>query len=87
MEQSTTILNEAKFVEILILLENFKILLNFRILFEMLDNFEILNFFEHFDFFLYIVWVLLNDRVTVISFIDFARECNIIFYCKEIAFC
>ena len=35
MEQSTTILNEAKFVEIL----------NF------LENLEILKFFEHFDFF------------------------------------
>jgi hypothetical protein len=37
-------------------------------------------------FFCYIVWVLLNQRVTVISFIDFARECNMICYCTEIAF-
>ena len=39
------------------------------------------NFLENFDFFMYIVWVLLNERVTVISIIDFARECNMIFYC------
>ena len=53
----------------------------------MLNNFEIWKFFEHFDYFLYIVWVLLSERVTVISFIDFALECNMIFYFKEIAFC
>jgi len=49
---------------------------------------KILKFFENFEpFFLYIIWVLLNERATVISFIDFARECNMIFYCTEIAFC
>ena len=55
--------------------------------FEIFKNFDILKFFENFDlFYLYIVWVLLNERVTVISFIDFARECNMICYCTEIAF-
>jgi hypothetical protein len=41
---------------------------------------NVLNFwiFENVDHFLYIVWVLLNEKVTVISFIDFAGECNII---------
>ena len=38
--------------------------------FEIFENFEILKFF---------VSVLLNERVTVISIIDFAREYNIIF--------
>jgi hypothetical protein len=42
-------------------------------IFEIFENFEILKFL------LYIVSVLLNERVTVISIIDFARECNIIF--------
>jgi hypothetical protein len=56
--------------------------------FEIFKNFDILKFFENFDlFYLYIVWVLLNERVTVISFIDFARECNMICYCTEIGFC
>jgi hypothetical protein len=38
-------------------------------------------------FYIYIVWVLQSERVTVIAFTDFAPECNMIFYFKEIAFC
>jgi hypothetical protein len=44
--------------------------MNYFEIFEIFENFEILKFF---------VSVLLNERVTVISIIDFARECNIIF--------
>ena len=51
-------------------------ILKFYEIFEIFRNLYIL---ENFDIFWgYIVWVLLNQRVTVISFIDFARECNII---------
>ena len=54
-------------------------ILKFYEIFEIFRNLDILENFENFDLFWgYIVWVLLNQRVTVISFIDFARECNII---------
>jgi hypothetical protein len=53
--------------------ENFEIMKFWNIykILKFLENFEI---FLILTLFLYIVWVLLNERVTVISFIDFAWE-------------
>ena len=44
--------------------------MQFLKIFEILENFDF--FWKNLTFFLYIVRVLLNERVTVISFIDFA---------------
>jgi hypothetical protein len=73
---------------------NFEIFWNFEIFLKFLKCWNFLKIFKFYEilkifwkiltFFGYIVWVLLNERVT---FIDFARECNMIFYCTEIAFC
>ena len=83
MEQRTTILNSA--IVVLDLLHKISSSVVIVLLHKILEN---LPFFLNFAFFfLYIVWVLLNERVTVISFIDFAREYNMIFHSTELAFC
>jgi hypothetical protein len=50
---------------------------------------KILKFYENFEF-LKKIEILRKNHIAlschVISFIDFARECNMIIYCTEIAF-
>jgi hypothetical protein len=66
--------NLMKFLKVLKLFENFEILWNFLTYWLAKSNFCAIK--NH---------IALSCHI--ISFIDFARECNMIIYCTEISFC
>ena len=94
MEQNTTILNEAKLHKtsywssssvVIVLLHKALFYSNFESFFEILWIFWKFFFNSIILIFFFLIYCAIKNNIAlschVISFIDFARECNMIFYC------